>query len=442
MKNVSEIKKVLEEKDIKFLYFQFLDLNGKLYSITIPFEKLDSVVESGIGIDGYSCDFLSVERSDLIIRPDLDTLTILPWETTTGRVATFLCDIYDVDGMTPFGADPRNILKIALNKMKTLLGEDIEFLIVPELQFWLMKKENGKLNLFDEARYFSAPPNDKSAEIRQEMAVALARAGIFTEKSHHETTEGKYEVNIYHGPALNIADTMLKYKFIIKNVAARHGLIVSFMPKPFGDKPGNGMHYHQNLTEKGRNLFSDANSKYFNLSRMALNFIGGQLKHSKALVAVTNPTVNSYKRFHQTRGTEAPSFILWAQYNRTSLIRVPPSSVKATRFEFRGGDGSMNPYLGFAAFLMTGLDGIKNKINPPEPVEENVHTLSSAQRKEKQIGELPWNLAEAIDELEKDAVVKEALGPAYDRFVFLKRKEWQDYGRVVTDWELERYLDV
>jgi glutamine synthetase len=442
MKNLPEIKKVLEKHDVKFVYFQFVDLNGKLYSITIPFEKLDPVVGGGIGIDGYSCDFLSVEKSDLIIRPDLDTLTILPWETSTGNVASFLCDIYEADGITPFGVDPRNVLKIALKKMKAQLGEEVEFLVVPELQFWLMKRENGRLCLFDDASYFSPPPNDKGTEIRQEMATALARAGIFTEKSHHETTEGKYEVNIDHGPALNIADTMLKYKFIIKNVASRHGLIVSFMPKPFGDKAGNGMHYHQNLAQKGKNLFSDVNSKYFNLSQMALNFIGGQLKHSKALVSVTNPTVNSYKRFHQIKGTEAPSYILWAQYNRTSLIRVPPSSVKAARFEFRGGDGSMNPYLGFAAFLMTGLDGIKNKINPPEPVEENVHTLSSSQKKEKQIGELPWNLAEAVDELEKDPVVKEALGPAYDRFVFLKRKEWRDYGRVVTDWELEKYLDV
>jgi glutamine synthetase len=442
MKNLSEIKKVLAANDITFVYFQFIDLNGKLYSVAIPIEKLESVVENGIGIDGYSCDFLSVEKSDLIIRPDLDTLTILPWETTTGKVASFLCDIYDADGVSPFEAAPRNVLKHALKKMKAQLGEDVEFLVAPELQFWLMKRENGKLCLFDDASYFSPPPNDKSTEIRQEMAMGLTKAGILTEKSHHETTEGKYEVNIDHGPALNIADTMLKYKFIIKNVAARHGLIVSFMPKPFGDKAGNGMHYHQNLTQKGKNLFSDAHSKYFNLSQMALNFIGGQLKHSKALVAITNPTVNSYKRFHQVKGTEAPSYILWAQYNRTSLMRVPPSSLKAARFEFRGGDGSMNPYLGFAAFLLVGLDGIKNKIRPPEPVEENVHTLSPSGRKEKQIGDLPWNLAEAIDELEKDSVVKEALGPACDRFVFLKRKEWQEYGRVVTDWELTKYLDV
>jgi glutamine synthetase len=442
MKNVDEIKKILQENSVKFVYFQFVDLNGKLYSITIPFDKLDRVVEGGIGIDGYSTEFLSVEKSDLIIRPDLDTMTLLPWETSTGRVASFICDIYEADGKTVFGADPRNVLKIALNKMKVQFGEEAEFLIVPELQFWLMKKENGKLEPFDEAHYFSPAPNDKSAEIRQEMASALARAGISTEKSHHETTEGKYEVNIDHGPALNIADTILKYKFIIKNIAAQHGLIVSLMPKPFGDRAGNGIHYHQNIVQKGKNLFSSATSKYFNLSQMALNFIGGLLKHSKALVAITNPTVNSYKRFHQLKGTEAPSYILWAQYNRTSLIRIPPSSVKAARFEFRGGDGSMNPYLGFAAFLLAGLDGIRNKIDPPEPVEENVHSLSSSQRKEKQIGELPWNLAEALDELEKDGVVREALGPAYDRFLFLKRREWRDYGRVVTDWEVERYLDV
>jgi glutamine synthetase len=442
MKDLSEIKNILKENDIKFVYFQFVDLNGKLYSITIPIEKVDGVFERGIGIDGYSCDFLSVEKSDLIIRPDFETLMILPWETATGKIASFLCDIFEADGVTPFGADPRNVLKIALKKMKDQLGEETDFMISPELQFWLMKMENGKLNLFDEANYFSPPPNDKATEIRQEMSIALAKAGISTEKSHHETTEGKYEINIDYGTALNIADTIFKYKFIIKNIAARHGLIVSFIPKPFSDRAGNGIHYHQNLIKEGKNIFSDPNSKYFNLSQIALNFIGGQLKHSKALVAVTNPTVNSYKRFHQTTGAEAPAYILWAQYNRTSLIRVPPSSIKAARFEFRGSDGSMNPYLGFAAFLLTGLDGIKNKIFPPEPVEENVHTLTSSQRREKQIGELPWNLGEAIDELEKDEVVREALGPAYDRFIFLKRKEWREYGRVVSNWELERYLDV
>lgn len=442
MEKLNEIKKILVENKINFIYFQFIDLNGKLYSITIPFKKLDSVVDNGIGIDGYSCDFLSVEKSDLIIRPDLSTMMILPWETSTGKVAIFLCDIFEADGITPFGADPRNVLKTALNKMKAELGDEVEFVVAPELQFWLMKKENEKLFLFDDASYFSPPPNDKGTEIRQEMAMSLEKSGIFTEKSHHETTEGKYEININHGPALKIADTIIKYKFIIKNVAARHGLIVSFMPKPFGDKAGNGIHYHQNLTKKNNNLFSDKNSKYFNLSKMALNFIGGQLKHARALVAITNPTVNSYKRFHQITGTEAPAYILWAQYNRTSLIRVPPSSIKATRFEFRGSDGSMNPYLGFSAFLMTGLDGIKNNINPPEPVEENVHILSHLERREKQIGELPWNLGEAIEELEKDGVLREALGAAYYLFISLKRKEWREYGRVVTEWEIKRYLDV
>lgn len=442
MENLVNIKKHLEAELIRFVYLQFVDLNGMFYSMTIPIGRLDDAVSNGVSIDGYSCDFLDVEKSDLIIKPDLDTLMILPWETSTGKVASFLCNIYNADREKPYPLDPRNLLKRSIEKLKAQMGKGAEFIVSPELQFWVMRKEDGQLELYDEARYLSAPPNDKGSELRQEMAVALATAGILTDKSHHETTQGKYELNIDHGLALKIADTMYQYKFIVKNVGARHGLIVSFMPKPFGDRAGNGMHFHQNLVENGKNLFTDTNSKYFNLSEIALGFIAGQLKHSCALVSITNPTVNSYKRFHQLTGTEAPSYILWAQYNRTSLLRVPPSSAKAARFEFRGADGSMNPYLGFAAFLMAGLDGIKNKLIPPEPVEENVHTLTPQQRKGKQIGELPWNLAEALDELERDNVLKEGLGSAYERYMYLKRKEWRDYGRLVTSWEVERYLDV
>jgi glutamine synthetase len=442
MDTPNRVKEKLNANDIQFVYLQFVDLNGKFYSATVAADHFDKVVKDGIGIDGYSCGFLEVESSDLIVRPDLNTLQVLPWETSTGKVASFCCDIYEADAVTPYEKDPRYLLKRALGTLKSEMGDDVGFIVAPELQFWVLKHEDGKLKPYDEAGYFSAPPHDKGAELRQEMAVALTKAGIFTEKSHHETTPGKYELNIAHGPALEIADTMCQYKFIVKNIAAKYGLTVSFMPKPFNDRAGNGMHFHQNLAAQGNNLFSDANSKYFNLSDVALSFIAGQLKHSRGLVAVTNPTVNSFKRFHQVTGTEAPSYILWAQYNRTALLRVPPSPAKAARFEFRGADGSMNPYLGFAAFIMSGLDGIRNGLTPPEPVEENVHKLTPQSRVEKQIGDLPWNLSEALDELESDDVLQDALGDAYDRYLELKRRQWRDYGRVVTDWELEMYLDV
>ena len=326
--------------------------------------------------------------------------------------------------------------------MKTELGNTVEFIVSPELQFWLMIKKNGTTELYDNGEYLSPPPHDKAAEFRQELALALNEAGIPTHKSHHETTQGKYELNIEHGPALKIADVMIQYKFIVKNLAARQGLILSFMPKPFTDRAGNGLHLHQNLSNNKENLFSDQTSKYFNLSELALSFIAGQLKHARALVALTNPSVNSYKRFHQVRGTEAPSYILWARYNRTALIRIPPCSLKSVRFEFRGADGSMNPYLGFAGLLVAGLDGVKKGLEPPEPVEENVHSLTAEEREKKGIGELPWNLGEALDELERDDVVRNALGGAYDRYLYLKRREWREYGRVVTTWEFEKYLDV
>jgi len=442
MDATNRVKEELEANDIQFIYLQFVDLNGAFYLATVGADQFDKVVKNGIGIDGYSCGFLEVESSDLIVRPDLSTMQVLPWETSTGKVASFCCDIYEADGVTPYQKDPRYVLKRTLDTLKAEVGDQTEFIVSPELQFWILKRENDEVKPFDEARYFSAPPQDKGTELRQEMAVALAKAGIPTEKSHHETTPGKYELNIAHGPAVKIADTMYQYKFVVKNIAARYGLTVSFMPKPFNDRAGNGMHFHQNLADRGKNLFSDANSKYFNLSDMALNFIAGQIKHSRALVAVTNPTVNSYKRFHQIAGTEAPSYVLWAQYNRTALFRVPPSPAKAARFEFRGADGSMNPYLGFAAFIMAGLDGIRNGLRPPEPVEENVHKLTPQSRVQKEIGELPWNLSEALDELERDPVLQEALGDAYERYVILKRRQWIDYGRVVTDWELDMYLDV
>lgn len=438
---VNSIKKDLLDKGISFVYFQYVDLNGRLYSTTVRTEGLEDAVE-GIGIDGYSCGFLDVEKSDLVIKPEFSTLKVLPWQTSTGKVACCLCDIYEPDGRTPFALNPRNILKEAISKMKNELGDSVEFIISPELQFWLMLKENSGVKLYDEGRYFSPPPYDLATDFRQQLSIALSKAGIWTYKSHHETTEGKYELNIGHGSALEIADTMIQYKFIVKNIAAQQGLILSFMPKPFKDRAGNGMHFHQNLIEGDRNLFSAETSKYFGLSSIALNFIAGQLEHARALVALTNPSVNSYKRFHQVKGTEAPCYIFWSQYNRTALIRVPVCGRKNARFEFRGGDGSINPYIGFAGFLIAGLDGIRRKLKPPEPVEENIHSLTHEERNKREIGELPWNLGEALDELEKDDVVKAALGVAYERYISLKRQEWREYGRVVTRWEFDRYIDV
>jgi len=371
-------------------------------------------------------------------------LMVFPWKSGEQKTAGVICDIYDSDGKTLFEDVPRFVLKKCLSKMKEHLGREADFFVSPELEFWLFRMVDGKLRLHDEGRYFSPPPFDRGYEVREEMALTLGKMGVKTVKSHHETSPGKHELNITHGTALKIADTMVMYKFVTKLLASQRDLIASFMPKPFLEQAGMGMHIHQNISngKTGENLFYDSGSPD-GLSETAHFYIGGLLKHARALVAITNPTVNSYKRFHQARGLEAPSFVSWARYNRTVMVRIPPATPRAARVEYRASDASCNPYLTFAAMLMAGLDGMRRKVTPPDPVEENIYTLTREERGERGIADLPRNLNEALDELEKDGVMKDALGEVmHSKFTELKRAEWREYNTNVYDWERDKYLDV
>jgi len=311
-----------------------------------------------------------------------------------------------------------------------------------EIEFFLFKKTDCGIQLLDEGEYLATPPADLGAELRLEVTENLRNMGILVEKHHHEVPHGKYEFNLAYSDALTMADTTYLIKFLLKLTAAKRGLIASFMPKPFQGQYGCGLHTHVSLTEdrKAKNLFYDP-KRSNGLSEIALNFIAGLLAHAKSLAALTNPSVNSYKRL--VPGWEAPVYISWAMYNRSVLVRIPPGRQMRTRLEYRPTDGSCNFYVAFAGILAAGLDGVKRKMELPEPVEEDIYEMDAKQREKRGIGLLPGNLGEALAELSKDKVLQDALGHAfYEKFVEIKTREWRDFNTTVHEWERKKYLDV
>jgi len=375
--------------------------------------------------------------------PDLDTFTILPIDISHQKVGRVVCDIYEPESDKPFQIDPRFVLKKVVSNLKESLGPSVNYYASSEMEFFVFKKgEDGSIRFLDEGGYLATPPTDLGAELRLELVENFRRMGITIEKHHHEVPPGKYEFNIAYSHALRMADTIYLVKFFIKLLAAKRGFVASFMPKPFHGQYGAGLHTHVSLIddEKSQNLFYDPDGS-FALSETALHFIAGILTHAKALAALTNPTVNSYKRL--VPGWEAPVYISWARYNRSVLVRVPPGKGLRTRLEYRPSDGSCNFYIAFAGILAAGLDGIKRKIEPPEPVEEDIYEMDSEERAKKGIGVLPGNLGEALREFSEDKRLQEALGHVFcDKFLKLKTKEWRDFNVVVHDWERKRYLDV
>jgi len=313
----------------------------------------------------------------------------------------------------------------------------------PEIEFWLFTRdESGTLRFHDDASYFSAPPKDRGYAIRMRIASMLMEMGIHPVKIHHEVPPGKHEIDFKFGPALHIADASIMYKFAVKSIAAKYGLVASFMPKPFYGQYGAGMHTHQSLMDvrERRNLFHGSSCQ--NLSEIALYFIGGLIKHAREIAAITNPTVNSYKRL--VPGWEAPVYITWARYNRSALIRVPMTTdPRKVRIEYRATDGSCNPYLAFAVMLMAGLDGVKNKLEPPPPVEENIYKMTQEERQRRGIETLPGSLGEALKEAENSTIIKETLGnKAYKKYMEEKYKEWFEFNVRVHEWERQKYIDV
>lgn len=440
---MSKVARLIKESNVKEIALQFTDISGILHSLWVPSELFSKVAEGGIHMDGSSVDMVDISESDLKLMPDTGTFAVLPAGLFPQRVARVVCNLYEPESNKPLKLDPRFILKKAMDDSKKSLGASVTYNACSEIEYFLFKRgEDGSIKRYDEGGYLASPPADLGIDVRLEITENLRSMGVTVEKHHHEVPPGKYELNLTYADALKMADTIYMVKFIVKMTALRKGLVASFMPKPFHDGYGAGLHTHVSLTDdkKTRNLFYDAKGNY-GISKTALHFIAGILTHAKALATLTNPTVNSYKRL--VPGWEAPVYLSWAKYNRSVLVRVPPGKEMTTRLEYRPTDGSCNFYIAFAGILAAGLDGVKRKIELPEPVEEDIYAMSEHERAKRGIEVLPGNLGEALSELSKDKYLQDALGRAvYEKFVQLKTKEWKDFNLSVHEWERKKYLDV
>ncbi|MGD8967661.1 MAG: type I glutamate--ammonia ligase, partial [Anaerolineae bacterium] len=412
-----------------------------------PLGRLEGALGEGVWFDGSSIEgFARIYESDLVLIPDVETYRVLPWSAPERRRARIMCDVYGPDGK-PSLRVPRQVLKRMLARAAKM---GYTYNVGPELEFFLFRRDGEPHKdhptrpvPHDVGSYFDFSARDEAQQVRSEIILALEALGMQVESSHHEVATGQHEIDFRYADALTSADNAVTFKYTVRGVAASQGLYASFMPKPIFGINGSGMHTHQSLFDaQGRNLFYDPDDNY-HLSRLAYNFIAGQMEHARALAAVVAPTVNSYKRL--TPGYEAPVYICWAQLNRSSLIRVPAhgAETSATRIELRCPDPSTNPYLAFSAMLAAGLDGIERDLMPPAPVNEDVYHFDQVDLDARAIDTLPGTLAEALDALERDQVIQDALGPDIsDVFMRAKRAEWGEYRIQVTDWELERYLEM
>jgi glutamine synthetase len=440
-----DVQKILDrakKEQIKFITLQFTDLLGVIKEIIIPVEELDSALHDGVWFDGSSIEgFARIQESDLFLKPDMATYAVVPWLTEEGKTARLICDIYRADG-GPFEGDPRFILKQAVAEAAS---EGLEFNVGPEPEFYLFHADaEDRTSPIDHGSYFDLSSHEGYKVIKKIVA-ALESFGIQVETSHHEVGLGQYEIDFQYGPCIDIADKVLTLKYCAKKIAQMHNLHATFMPKPIMDAPGSGMHVHQSLFDiKARaNAFYDKDHKY-NLSKLARNFIAGQIGHINAMCAVLCPTVNSYKRL--VSGFEAPVYVTWAAMNRSALLRVPKwfkAKPQAARIELRCPDPACNPYLAFAVMLKAGLDGVKNNLEPPEPVDENIYQLDGASLARRNIDVLPTSLLEALEQLKKDDLLQEVLGRhLFERYIDVKTKEWDQFKKQVTRWEIETYLDT
>jgi len=433
----------VRKNGVEEVALQFTDLSGGLHSLWVPAQLLPKVAEEGIHMDGSSVGMVDISGSDLKLLPDLETFRVLPPGLFPSRVGRMVCDIYAPDSSRPFPADPRFVLKKVVEDSKKVLGKDATFNACSEIEYFLFARDQtGNLRRQDEGGYLASPPADLGIDTRLEIVRNLKAVGLVVEKHHHEVPPGKYELNLQYMDALRMADTVYLVKLVVKMTATRNGLVASFMPKPFHDGYGAGLHTHLSVTNEKRHssLFYDPKAT-FGVSKIALNFVGGILAHARGLAALTNPSVNSYKRL--VPGWEAPVYLSWAKYNRSVLLRIPPGKGMNSRVEYRPTDGSCNFYVAYAAILAAGLDGIRRKIEPPDPVEEDVYHMSAEQREKAGIGVLPGNLGEAIAELEHDRYLRDELGKGFvDMYLQTKAKEWRDFNVTVHEWERKKYLDV
>jgi glutamine synthetase len=429
----------IQEEGVDFLLLWFTDIEGHLKSFAVTPSEVEDALDDGMGFDGSSITgFNAIEESDMVAIPDPETFQLMPRkEGDRSAVARMICDVVTPDG-APYEGDSRHILRRALERMQSM-GFDT-FNVGPELEYFLFKDAQAAETL-DEGGYFAQTTLDAATELRQETIHALEAMGIPVEYAHHEVGPSQHEIDMRYASALSMADHVLTYRLIVKEIAATHGVYATFMPKPLFGENGSGMHTHQSLFQDGRNAFFDADDGW-HLSDVGKAFIAGQLRHAREISAVFAQWVNSYKRL--VPGYEAPVYVAWSQRNRSALIRIPlykPGSEQATRAEIRCPDPACNPYLTFASLLQAGLEGIERGYELPEPMETNLYHLTAEQRRERGIVSLPETLGEAIDELASSELARKALGPhIFDRYVEIKRKEWDEYRVQLTDWEVDRYL--
>lgn len=436
-----DIKMSVKDNDVCFLRLAFTDINGTMKNVEVPTSQLDKVLANEIRFDGSSIDgFVRIEESDMVLYSDLSTWMVLPWQDgTSGRIGRLTCSVHKVDG-TPFEGDPRNNLKRILNEMKSMGYTDFE--IGFEAEFHLFKlDENGgwTTNVCDHASYFDMTDSDEGAKCRREIVETLEGMDFEVEAAHHEVGNGQQEIDFKFDDALTTADRVQTFKMVVRTVAKKHGLCATFMAKPLEGEAGNGMHTNMSIFKDKRNIFYDANGKY-GLSNEALYFLNGILEHARAITAIGNPTVNSYKRL--IPGYEAPVYIAWANKNRSPLVRIPAAEEVTTRLELRSADPTANPYLLLAATLKAGLNGIKEAKMPMEPVTSNVFEMSEEKRKELGIKPLPSTLHNAIKAFKADKLIQEALGEHLTKsFIDSKELEWARYTQSVSEWERQRYIN-
>ncbi|WP_458208238.1 type I glutamate--ammonia ligase [Haladaptatus sp. NG-SE-30] len=439
-KEEQEVLDTLERENVDFVRLQFTDITGTVKNVSIPAHQVEKAFDEGIWFDGSSIEgFARIQESDMRLEPDPSTFAVLPWRSDGDTAsARLICDVVNTDG-TPFAGGPRQVLKRVLAEAEEM-GYTVS--IGPEPEFFLFEKDDeGKATTIphDSGGYFDLAPKDMASDVRREVIFTLEQMGFEIEASHHEVADGQHEINFKYDDALSAADNIATFRAVVRAVAEQNDIHATFMPKPIAEINGSGMHAHISLFDEDGNAFADDDDE-FNLSQTAYYFMGGVLEHAEAFTAITNPTINSYKRL--IPGYEAPVYIAWSDVNRSALIRVPDAAGTSSRFEIRSPDPSCNPYLALAVIIKAGLNGIENKTDPGKPVRDDIYEFDEEKREEHGITMLPGRLMEALDALKEDDVVREALGEhVTEKFIKAKRSEYEEYKMYVTGWEKEKYLE-
>lgn len=439
--NKEQILRKIEEENVRFIRLQFTDLLGTIKNVEIPLGQLEKALDNEMMFDGSSIEgFVRIEESDMKLYPDLDTFVVFPWTSDKGKVARFICDIYNPDG-TPFEGCPRYNLKRNIKKMENLgfsafnIGTEPEFFL-----FKLDERGEASIELNDKGGYFDLAPTDLGENCRRDIVLELEEMGFEIEASHHEVAPGQHEIDFKYSDALKHCDDIQTFKLVVKTIARKHGLHATFMPKPLFGVNGSGMHANMSLFTNGENAFYDTEGE-LELSETAYHFISGIIKHATSFTAVTNPTINSYKRL--VPGYEAPCYVAWSGKNRSPLIRVPSSRGLSTRIEVRSVDPAANPYLAMAVMLASGLDGVENKLEAPTPVNRNIYVMDKEEREKNGVQDLPATLRDAISLMKKDEVIVEAMGEhLVEHFLEAKEIEWDMFRTQVHPWEREQYLST